>query len=142
MFTFLSTVPVWEYKISWQLSKQISKLFFQMSAQVFLLLVKLKWEERPFWNRKVRTYPINYFLHVGVILTIMKVFIILFLLVEIGKILEIFISNFLNQYPLLSVECPGIFSSRPNWRGEEDLLWRAQEEGPYCEITPKSTWLS
>ena len=32
------------------------------------------------WNGKAKTYPINHLLHVGVMLTIIKVFIILFLL--------------------------------------------------------------
>ena len=31
----LSTLPVWKQGIPWQLSKQISKLFFQMSIQVY-----------------------------------------------------------------------------------------------------------
>ena len=44
----------------------------------------------------------------GVMLTIIKVFIILFLLEVIGKILKI------NQQALLSVECLGIFSSCPD----------------------------
>ena len=35
MFTFQSTLPVWEWRIPWKLSKQISKLFFQISAQVY-----------------------------------------------------------------------------------------------------------
>ena len=28
------TLPMWEYRIPWQFSKQISKLLFQMSAQI------------------------------------------------------------------------------------------------------------
>ena len=35
VFTFLSTLPVWELGIPWHLSKLISKLFLQMSAQVY-----------------------------------------------------------------------------------------------------------
>ena len=35
-----------------------------------------------------------------------------------------------------------IFSSWPNWRGEEGLFWTMQEEGRHCVITPKSSWLS
>ena len=45
------------------------------------------------WNGKAKTYPINHLLHVGVMLTIIKVFIILFLLVKIGSILAIFKIN-------------------------------------------------
>ena len=49
----------------------------------------------------------NYLVHAGVVLTIIKVFIILFLLVRIGNILATFK---INQLALLSIECPGIFS--------------------------------
>ena len=35
VFTFLSPLPVWKQGIQWQISKQISTLFFQMSAQVY-----------------------------------------------------------------------------------------------------------
>ena len=35
VFTFPSSLPVWEYRIPWQLSKQISELFIQTSAQVY-----------------------------------------------------------------------------------------------------------
>ena len=48
----------------------------------------MKGEERLFWNEKAETYPMNYFLQVGVMLTIVKEFIILFLLVRIGDTLS------------------------------------------------------
>ena len=35
VFTFLSTLPVWEKGIPWQFSNQISELFFQINAQVY-----------------------------------------------------------------------------------------------------------
>ena len=54
---------------------------------------------------KSLTYPLKYLLHVGEMLTIIKVFIILFLLVRIENTLEMFKRN---QQALLSVECPGI----------------------------------
>ena len=57
-----------------------------------LSLAKLKGEGRPFWNGKAKTYPMNYLLYVGVMLTIIKMFIILFLLVRIGNILAILYS--------------------------------------------------
>ena len=56
-----------------------------------LFPAKLKGEVRPFWNGKAETYslyPMNYLLHVGVMLTIIKVFIILFLLLRIESILS------------------------------------------------------
>ena len=64
-----------EYTSKFQDEIGISKLFFQMSAQV-------KWERRPFWSDKKHRFilwTISY-LHTGVMLTIIKVFIILFLL--------------------------------------------------------------
>ena len=38
----------------------------------------------------------------------------------IRNTLVIFIANL---WAFISVECPGIFSSWPNWRGEEGLFW-------------------
>ena len=55
-------------------------------------------------------------------LTIIKMFVILFLVVGIGNNMAIFK---INQEALLSIECPGIFSW-PKWRGEEGLFWRVQ----------------
>ena len=52
-----------------------------------LFLAKLKGEGRIFWNGKAKTYPMNYLLHVGVTVTIIKVFIIPFLLVRIENII-------------------------------------------------------
>ena len=54
-----------------------------------LFLAKLKGKGRPFWKGKAYNYPMIYLLHVGVMLTIIKVFIILFPLVRIGSILAI-----------------------------------------------------
>ena len=55
-----------------------------------------------------------------------KSVIILLLIGGIGNILAIFKTN---QQALLSIECPGIFSSWANWRGEEGLFWRVKEGG-------------
>ena len=41
---------------------------------------KLKGEGRGFWSGQAEIYPLNYLIHVRVMLTIMKVSIILFLL--------------------------------------------------------------
>ena len=62
-----------------------------MSAQIYS--VPDKTEGRSFWNGKAETCPINYFLHVRVMLTIIKMFNILFVLVGIGNILAIFKTN-------------------------------------------------
>ena len=78
-----------------------------MSAQV---LANVKGKRKPFSNGKAKTYPIN-LLHVGVMLTIIKVSIMLFLLVRIKNILEVFE---INQSSMLSGGCPGIFSSGRN----------------------------
>ena len=45
-----------------------------------LLLAKLNGEGRPFWSRQVQIYPLNYVLHVRVMLTTVKVFIILIII--------------------------------------------------------------
>ena len=42
---------------------------------------------------KKKTYPMNYLVHVGIMLTIIKVFIMLFIPVRIGNILAIFKIN-------------------------------------------------
>ena len=92
VFKFLSSLPVWEYLISWQLSKQISKLFFQLSATVYPVPGQTEGRQKAFLDWK-DTDLSSYFLHVGLLLTIIKVFIILFLLVGIGSILVIFKTN-------------------------------------------------
>ena len=58
-----------------------------------LFPAKLTGEVGPFWNGKAFTYPMNYLFHVGVMLTIKKVFINLFLLLRRGNILAIFKIN-------------------------------------------------
>ena len=52
VFTFSSTLPVWVQGIPWQLSKQISKLFFQMSAQVYSVLGQTKRRRKGFLHCK------------------------------------------------------------------------------------------
>ena len=52
MFPFLSTLPVWELGIPWQLSKQISKVFSQMSAQVYSVPDQTEGRRRAFLERK------------------------------------------------------------------------------------------
>ena len=77
-----------------------------------MFLPKLKEKRKAFFFiGKTYIYPINYVLYIGLMLTITKVFIILFLLVRVGNILAIFK---INQYALLSVECLGICPSWPN----------------------------
>ena len=49
VFIILFLLCLWEQGAPWQLSKQISKLSFQLSAQIYSLLVaKLKGKEMPF----------------------------------------------------------------------------------------------
>ena len=62
-----------EYPGSFQNKAVSSKPFSRMSAHV-------KWDRRPFWSGQALIYPLNYLLHLGVMLTTIKVFIILFLL--------------------------------------------------------------
>ena len=78
----------------------------------------------------------NYLLHVGLMLTIIRMFIILFL-VRIGNILVIFE---INQWALLSIECPCIFSSHSVHRppllsaGGLNLLPNFQKGGAWQEL--------
>ena len=52
-----------------------------MSAQVYyMFLAKLNGKGRPFWIGQAEINPLNYLLHVEVILAIIKLFIFLFLL--------------------------------------------------------------
>ena len=41
-----------------------------------------------------------------------------------------------NQYALLLVECPGMFSFWPKWRGEEGRFWRVQEGDHIVRLPP------
>ena len=98
-----------------------------MSVQVYSVPGQTVSRRKAFLEWKsiaMAKHPVNYLLHVGVMLTIAKVFIILFLFVRIGNILATFK---INQYALFSIECPGIFSPWPNWRKEEELSWSVQE---------------
>ena len=97
VFIFLSTLPVWKYGIPWQLSKQISNLFFQISDQVYSVPGQTEGRRKAFleWKSTVLSNKMNFLLHLGVMLTIIyiKVFINLFLLVGTEKILVIFKIN-------------------------------------------------
>ena len=74
--------------------KKLASFSFKSVPKYILFLFKMKEEGRPFWNRKAKTYPMNYLLHMGVtFITIIKVFIILFTLVRIRNILAIFKIN-------------------------------------------------
>ena len=116
--------------------KQINKFFFKISVQVYSVSGQTKGRGKAFWNgEKHSLIKIISYMGEGVMLTIMKVFIILFLLEGIGNILEIFK---ITQSALLSMGCPGIFPFGPNWRRKEDLFWGLLEGGPHYEITPIS----
>ena len=52
MFKILSTLPAWEQRIPWQLSKQTSKLFFQMSVQVYSVPDQAEGRRKAFLKRK------------------------------------------------------------------------------------------
>ena len=65
-----------------------------MSTQVHSTPGQTEGRKKAFLDGKAQTYPMKYILHhVGVMLTIIKVFLILFLLVRIGNILAIFKIN-------------------------------------------------
>ena len=94
VFTFLCLLCLCgnrEYLDSSQ-NKLVSSSFRCLSEYI-MFLAKLKREEKAFQSEKAYTYPLNSFLRVGVMLAIIKVFIILLLLVGIGNILVIFKTN-------------------------------------------------
>ena len=64
-----------------------------MRAQLYSVPVQTEGRRKAFLKWKSIDYRINYLLHVGVMLTIIKLFIILFLLMEIENILAIFKIN-------------------------------------------------
>ena len=101
-----------------------------MSAWVYSVPGLAEWRRKAFLEWK----SIDLSLTCGLMLTIIKVFIILFLFVGIENILAIFK---INKEVHLSIECPGIFSSWPNGIGEEDLFWRVQEGVPHCDYPQK-----
>ena len=75
-----------------KLSKQISKLFFQLSTQEYSVPGQTERKRKTFLEWKSIHLPSN-LLHVSVMLTIINVFTILFLLVGIGNTLAIFKTN-------------------------------------------------
>ena len=109
-----------------------SKLFFQMSAQV-------KWEGRPIWSEEVKIYPLNYLLHMGVMLTIIKVFNLFPLcLWEQGKPWK-FSKQIGKVFFQLIFQ---IYFLHTQTEGERKAFFgRVQERRPHCEIISKSTWL-
>ena len=136
VFTFPFTLPVREYGIpSGSFQKKLVSSSYKWVPKYILFLPNWREKGRLFLNGKAYTYPMNDLLHVGLMLTIIKVFIILFLLVRIGIILEIFK---INQHTLLSIEHLSIFSSWSNWRGEEGLSWRVQEGGHIVRLPPRA----
>ena len=53
---------------------------FKLVPEYILFLAKLRGEGRPFWSGQAQIDPLSYLLHVGILLTIIKMFIILCLL--------------------------------------------------------------
>ena len=83
-------------------------------------LAKLKGEGRSCWNGKAKTYPLNYLLHMGIMLTI-----ILFLLAGIGNILAI---SKLSQYVLLQLRVK-VYSLLGQTEGERKTFFKGCKKG-------------
>ena len=112
-----------EYPGSFQ-NKQVSSSFKCVSKYI-LFLTKLKGEGRPFWSGQAYIYPLNYLLHVGVMLNIIKVFIILFLLClwEYG-------TRFLKQISKLSFQMSvQVYSFLGETEGEKKTIFERQKKG-------------
>ena len=105
---------------------------FKRVPKYILFLTKLK-EERSFWSGQAQIYPLNYLLHVGVMLTIIKVFIILFLLLRIGTILAIFRINQLKICFQLSVK---VFSLLNQTEGERKAFLGGYKKGGHIVQLP------
>ena len=82
-----------EYPVNFQ-NKLVSSSFTWVPKYI-LFLAKLKGQGRPFWNGEKHSLTLQTISYMGegAMLTIIKVFIILFLLEWIGNILEIFKIN-------------------------------------------------
>ena len=93
MFTFLATLAVENREYLGSFQKKISKIFFQMSAQVYSVPAQTEGRRKAFleWKSIDSSYELS--VTCGIMLTIIKVFIILFLLVRIGNILATFKIN-------------------------------------------------
>ena len=117
MFTFLSTLSVWEYGIRcWEsFQNKLVSSSFKWVPKYILFLAKLKWEGRPFWNGEKHSLilgrggNVNYYKSVRHLI-----------LTQENREHP---SNFENKpVALLSIyisriSFQGIFSSYPNWRG-------------------------
>ena len=79
-----------------------------------------------FWSGQAQIYPLNYLLHMGVMLTIIKVFIILFLFCQWEQETP---RQFSKQICKLSFQLSYIFSSCPNWMGKKGLFWKGARRG-------------
>ena len=126
-----------EYPGSFQ-NKSVSSSF-KCVLKYILFVVKLKGERRPFWNGQAQIYPLNYLLHVGMVLTIIKVFIILFLLClwEQGTLWQV--SKQISKLSFqLSVQVYSLFGQTEEKR---KAIFGGCKKRPHCEIT-KNTWLS
>ena len=107
-----------EYPGSFQ-NKLVSSSF-KWVPKYILFLAKLKGEGRPFWSGQAYIYPLNYLLHVGVMLNIIKVFIILFLLClwEYG-------TRFLKQISKLSFQMSvQVYSLLGETEGEKKTIFQ------------------
>ena len=123
-----------------QLSKQIGKLFFLKSARVYSFPGQTE-ERRHFWSIQTQIYPLNYLLYKGVMLTIIKVFTILFLLclLEQGKPRQ-FSKEISKLSFQLSVQVCSLLGQS---EGERQAFFGGCKKGkPHREIISKCTWLS
>ena len=88
-------------------------------------LAKLKGEGRSFWNGKAWTYPINYLLHMVVIIPTPE-----------NKEHPANFQNKSVSSPFSRVTRYILFLAKLKGRGR--LFWRVQEGRPHCEITPRA----
>ena len=124
-----------EYPDSLQ-NKSVNSSFKWVSKYI-LCLARLRVEGRAFWSGQSYIYPLNYLLPVRVMLTILKVFIILFLLClwEYGTPWK-----FSRQISALSFELTVqvYYLLGQNEEEEENLFWRVQEGRHIVRLPPRA----
>ena len=112
-----------EYRGNFQ-NKLVSSSF-RWVPRYTLFLAKLKGKGRPFWSGKALTNPLKYNLKCGSNVNYHKS---VHYPIPTGGNRE-HTGNFWSKSVSSTIECPGIFSSWPNWRGEEGLFGRRKKVG-------------
>ena len=136
IFFLLSLCGNREYPSSFQ-NKSVSSSF-KWVPKYILFLAKLKGERSPFYREQTWIYSLNYLLHAGVMLTIIKVFIVLFVLCMWEQGTPWQFSKQINKLSFqLSVQV-SFFLANLKRRGRPFLEGARKRGGAHWEITPRA----